>query len=101
MKRSEAYINLLSKKFFVSPATAKVIYEAVDTYAREVFCSYMSDAGDRPDERVAAAKKFDKFKNLYSAEFQKTIMAIFKFMDKDPDYNIHKMDEEIMEEETK
>lgn len=93
----DKYIEELSKKFLVSPATAKAIYEAVDTYSWEVFSSYMSDAGDKPDERVAAEKKLGKFKNLYSTEFQKTINKIVEFMKTDKNYNIHNMNSEIKE----
>ena len=42
-------------------------------------------------------EKLEKFKNLYSTEFQKTINKIVEFMKTDKNYNIHNMNSEIKE----
>ena len=94
MKRSEMYIEKLSKTFKLSPATTKTIYEAVNKYDWKCFCSYMADY-DQPQERVAAKKELDRFKNFYSENFQKVINNVQDFMKSDEEYDIHKMDEEV------
>lgn len=96
MKKKEAYIEKLSKKFMVGIPTMKSIYEAINKRDWDVFSSYMGDY-DHPGERVAAGKKLNSFKSCYSPHFQKTINEVEDFMKSDNDYNIHKMDEEIEE----
>ena len=96
MKKSEAYIEKLSKKFMVGVPTMKSIYEAINKRDWDVFNSQMGDY-DHPGERVAAEKKLNSFKNCYSPHFQKTINAVEDFMKSDDDYNIHEMDKEIEE----
>ena len=93
MKRSEGYIEKLSKQFRISIHTAKTIYEAINKYNWDVFNSQMGDY-DHPGERVAAAKKLESFKGMYSSNFKKVIDNIQDFMKEDEEYNIHKMDEE-------
>lgn len=95
MKKSEAYIEKISKNFKISPATAKVIYDAINKYDWACFISYMADDGDRPGERVEAEKALNRVKNQYSPEFQKVINAIQESMKTDSDYNIHEMDKEV------
>lgn len=99
MKKSEAYIEKISKNFRVSPATAKVIYDAINKYDWTCFISYMADSGDRPDERIEAEKDLNRVKNQYSPEFQKVINDIQKYMKTDSEYNIHEMDKEIPSED--
>lgn len=96
MKRSEAYIEEISKKFRMSPATAKAVYEAINKYDSDMFCSQMGDY-DHPEERAAAEKKLNSFKNCYSETFQKVINQVQDFMKADENYNIHKMNEEMEE----
>lgn len=95
MKRSEAYIEKISKQFKISPATAKVLYDAINKYDWTCFCSYMADSGDKPGERVAAEKELNRIKNQYSTEFQKVINNIQSYMKSDTEYNIHEMDKEV------
>lgn len=95
MKRSEAYIEKISKQFKISPATAKVIYDAINKYDWTCFCSYMADSGDKPSERVEAEKELNRVKNQYSTEFQKVINNIQSYMKSDTEYNIHEMDKEV------
>lgn len=95
MKRSEAYIEKISKQFKISPATAKVLYDAINKYDWTCFCSYMADSGDKPGERVAAEKELNHVKNQYSTEFQKVINNIQSYMKSDTEYNIHEMDKEV------
>lgn len=95
MKRSEAYIEKISKQFRISPATAKVLYDAINKYDWTCFCSYMADSGDKPGERVAAEKELNHVKNQYSTEFQKVINNIQSYMKSDTEYNIHEMDKEV------
>jgi hypothetical protein len=95
MKRSEAYIEKISKQFKISPATAKVLYDAINKYDQACFCSYMADSGDKPGERVAAEKELNRVKNQYSTEFQKVINNIQSYMKSDTEYNIHEMDKEV------
>lgn len=100
MKRYEVYIQKLAKMFKISEATAKSIYEAINKYDVDVFCSYMADY-DHPEERTEALEVLNKFKGLYSTEFQKTINAIQEYMDKDKeDYNIHEMRKEYVPAQT-
>ena len=87
MKKSEALIQKISEQFRVSPATAKAIYEAVYNYDREFLFS--------PEEREAALKKLNSFKNCYSPHFQKTINEIQAYMEASEEYNIHEMDKEM------
>lgn len=89
MKRSEAYIQKLSEQYHISPATAKVIYEALDTYHKStVVCT--------PEEKAAAEKKLASFKNCYSSHFQsKVINEIQSRMLIDSDYVEHNMNEEL------
>ncbi len=94
MKKSEVYIEKLSKKFMIDIPTMTSIYEAINKRDWAVFCSYMGDY-DHPGERVAAKKEFDSFKSNYSLSLQKTISEVEDFMKSDDDYNIHKMEEEI------
>ena len=42
MKKSEAYIEKISKEFRLSPTTAKLTYEAIFKYDMACFCSYMA-----------------------------------------------------------
>lgn len=95
MKRSEAYIEKISKQFKISPATAKVLYDAINKYDWTCFCSYMADSGDKPGERVVAEKELNHVKNQYSTEFQKVINNIQSYMKSDTEYNIHEMDKEV------
>lgn len=95
MKRSEAYIEKISKQFKISPATAKVLYDAINKYDWTCFCSYMADSGDKPGERVAAEKELNHVKNQYSTEFQKVINNIQSYMKSDTEYNIHEMDKGV------
>lgn len=95
MKRSEAYIEKISKQFKISSATAKVIYDAINKYDWTCFCSYMADSGDKPSERVEAEKELNRVKNQYSTEFQKVINNIQSYMKSDTEYNIHEMDKEV------
>lgn len=95
MKRSEAYIEKISKQFKISPATAKVIYDAINKYDWTCFCSYMADSGDKPGERVEAEKELNRVKNQYSTEFQKVINNIQSYMESDTEYNIHEMGKEV------
>lgn len=95
MKRSEAYIEKISKQFKISPATAKVLYDAINKYDWTCFCSYMADSGDKPGERVAAEKELNHVKSQYSTEFQKVINNIQSYMKSDTEYNIHEMDKEV------
>ena len=94
MKKSEAYIEKLSKKFWIGIPTMKTIYEAINKYDWDCFCSQMGDY-DHPGERVAAAKKLESFKGMYSANVRKTIDEIQEYMKSDDEYNIHEMDKEI------
>ena len=96
MKKSEAYIEKIAKEFRLSPATAKVTYDAINKYDMAVFCSYMADY-DCPGERVAAEKELNKFKGLYSPEFQKVINKVQQFMKDDEEYNIHEMNKDVDE----
>ena len=95
MKRSEVYIEKISKQFKISPATAKVLYDAINKYDWTCFCSYMADSGDKPGERVEAEKELNRVKNQYSTEFQKVINNIQSYMKSDTEYNIHEMDKEV------
>lgn len=99
MKKSEAYIEKISKNFRVSTATAKVIYEAVNKYDWACFTSQMADDSDKPGERVEAEKALNRVKNQYSPEFQKVINAIQESMKTDSEYNIHEMDKEVPSED--
>lgn len=94
MKKSEALIQKISEQFRVSPATSKAIYEAVNKYDWECFCSQMGDY-DHPEERTAALKKLNSFKGCYSPHFQKTINEIQAYMEASKEYNIHEMDKEM------
>ena len=48
MKRSEAYIQKLSEQYRISPATAKVTYEALDTYHKStIVCTPEEKAQQR------------------------------------------------------
>lgn len=94
MKRSEAYIEKISKMFRLSPATAKTVYEEINKYDWACFCSQMGDY-DQPGERVAAKKQLDRFKNFYSENFQKVINSVQEYMNNDEEYNIHSMDKEV------
>lgn len=70
MKRSEAYIEEISKKFRMSPATAKAVYEAINKYDSDMFCSQMGDY-DHPEERAAA--------EIIAAE-QSQMVSVLKLM---------------------
>lgn len=95
MKKSEVYIENLGKKFkCLSAANIKLIYEKVNQLDWKIFCSYMADY-DQPQERVAAEAEFQKFKNMYSPIVQRVFDEIREYMKNDPEYNIHKMDEEV------
>jgi hypothetical protein len=96
MKKSEAYIEKISKEFRLSPATAKVTYDAINKYDWECFNSLMGDF-DHPGERVAAEKELNKFKNLYSPEFQKVLNKVQQYMKDDTEYNIHEMNKDVDE----
>lgn len=100
MKKSEAYIEKISKEFRLSPATAKLTYEAVFKYDMACFWSYMSDY-DHPRERVQARvdaeRELNKFKGMYSPEFQKVLNKVQQYMKDDPEYNIHEMDKDVDE----
>jgi hypothetical protein len=96
MKKSEAYIEKISKEFRLSPATAKVTYDAINKYDWECFNSLMGDF-DHPEERVAAEKELNKFKNLYSPEFQKVLNKVQQYMKDDTEYNIHEMNKDVDE----
>lgn len=89
MKRSEAYIQKLSTQYRISPATAKVTYEALDAYHKStVVCT--------PEEKATAEKKLAGFKNCYSSHFQsKVINEIQTRMLTDSDYVGHDMNEEM------
>lgn len=96
MKKSDAYIEKIAKEFRLSPATAKVTYDAINKYDWACFNSYMADF-DHPEERVEAEKELNKFKNLYSPEFQKVLNKVQAFMKDDEEYNIHEMNKEVDE----
>lgn len=96
MKKSESYIEKISKEFRLSPATAKVTYDAINKYDLECFNSLVGDSNNL-EERVAAEKELNKFKNLYSPEFQKVINKVQAFMVNDLEYNIHEMDKDVDE----
>lgn len=86
MKRSEAYIQRLSEKYHISPATAKAIYDAVHTF----------NTAARSSDYEAAAKKLNSFKSCYSPYFQKEVIdKIEAFMQKDPNYCFKNMNEEM------
>lgn len=94
MKKREVYIEKISKEFRISLATAKDIYEAINKYDYACFCSYMGDY-DYPQERVAAEKDLNRFKNFYSFNFQKVINKVQEFMKNDSEYNIHEMNKDV------
>ena len=96
MKKSEAYIEKISKEFRLSPTTAKLTYEAVFKYDMACFCSYMAEYG-QPQERVDAEKELNKFKGMYPPEFRKVLNKVQQYMKDDPEYNIHEMDKEVDE----
>lgn len=96
MKKSEAYIEKISKEFRLSPATAKLTYEAIFKYDMACFCSFMADY-DHPEERVAAEKELNRFKGMYSPEFQKVLNKVQQYMKDDSEYNIHEMDKDVDE----
>jgi hypothetical protein len=96
MKKSEVYIEKISKEFRISPATAKEIYGAINKYDYACFCSYMGDY-DQPQERTEAKKVLNRFKGHYSPNFQKIINQIQEYMNNDEEYDIHEMGHEIGE----
>ena len=69
MTRKENYItNILCKKFHISEATAKVIFEESDKLIK---------TGD--------TKKYNSFIGMYSLHFQKVIEQVTSFMEDDTD----------------
>ena len=50
MKRSEVLIQKITKTFNISEATAADIYKIVNDFDWKVFCSYMADDRDHPEE---------------------------------------------------
>ena len=94
MTKKEAYIQKISSNFRISEATAKDVYEIINKYDCDVFCSYMADY-DHPEERAAAKQVLERRRGHYSETFQKIFDSIQDFMSKDEEYNIHKMNEEV------
>lgn len=95
MKKSEAYIEKLSKKFELTTETAGLIYLYINQYDWKVFCSYMADDRDHPEERAQAKKELLAFKDKLTDELKTRFDEIQRFMEEDEGYNIHKMSEEI------
>lgn len=94
MTKKTLYIQKLAKQYSISEPTAQSIYEMVNKKDWADFCSYMADY-DHPEERRAAKKNFDAAKGNYSPEMQKVIDEIYTFMQKDSEYNIHHMNDEV------
>lgn len=79
MTKKENFISVLAKKFWMSEATAKVVFEATD--------KYLKDNNET---------KYNSFRNCYSENFQKTIEKAKVFMQESTDYSPDtNMDEEI------
>lgn len=95
MKRSEVLIQKIAKTFNISEATAADIYKIVNTFDWKVFCSYMADDRDHPEERTEARHELLAKRDNYSESFRETFDEIETFIHNWEDYNIHKMDEEV------
>ncbi len=95
MKRSEVLIQKIAKTFNISEETAADIYKIVNEFDWKVFCSYMADDRDHPEERTEARHELIAKRNNYSEDFRETFDEIETFIHNQEDYNIHKMDEEV------
>ncbi len=95
MKRSEVLIQKIAKTFNISEATAADIYKIVNDFDWKVFCSYMADDRDHPEERTEARHELIAKRNNYSENFRETFDEIETFIHNWEEYNIHKMDEEV------
>lgn len=95
MKRSEVLIQKIAKTFNISEATAADIYKIVNDFDWKVFCSYMADDRDHPEERTEARQELIAKRNNYSENFRETFDEIETFIHNWEEYNIHKMDEEV------
>jgi hypothetical protein len=94
MKKSEAYVNLLAKEFGIPVETAEAIYKAINKFDWKVFCSYMADDRDHPEERKAAREELISVREKYDTELFDKIQA---YMSDDNNYSIHHMEEEVDE----
>jgi len=96
MKRYEAYIEKLSKKFELNLEVTELIYKEIHSYNMKVFCSYMADDRDYPEERDRAKRDLLSFRDMLGEDGLKVKFDnIKKFMEDDEEYNIHKMKEEF------
>ena len=96
MKRYEAYIEKLSKKFELNPEVTGLIYKEIHSYDWKIFRSYMADDRDHPEERDQAKRDLLAFRDMLGEDGLKVKFDnIKKFMEDDEEYNIHKMKEEI------
>ena len=80
MTKKENFISMMAKKFRLSDATSKAIYEASDKLFKD-----------------KDTLKYNSFKNCYSEHFQKVIEEATLFMQESPEYSVDgHMDEELL-----
>ena len=83
----EQYIEKLVNRLNVQKFLATKVFYAIYLCDVAVFCSYMADDIDHPEERITAKRvKESKLK-----EFDNGLVSkIESFMDEDEEYDIHK-----------
>lgn len=82
----EEYINKIVRELNVDKDFATKVFTEKNKCDWAVFCSYMADDRDHPEERSEARRK----KNIELEGLDKDLVeSIESFMDEDEEYNIH------------
>ena len=104
MTNREKIIQDIQEETFAM-AKAEVIENVVDyVYDRdlEIFCSYMADDKDHPEERIAAENKFKERIDSIPKEFYTLTMdLLIKGIKEHPLYSIHTKNEEYVKNDSK
>lgn len=99
MTKKENLIQMLSKELNEEVSKVEKGFEIINKREWAIFCSYMADDRDHPEERTRAEKDFEKESEEFNRDFMFKMNEIFRDRTKGCGKyyhdNFHKMSEQI------